>query len=111
MGYEAHGGGTIMFAKQLSSREREKLAQILEDCFEYDIYEDKYRDKKTVADIWDSEKYYGDVVEETLETVSKRFKVEQGEIEYVGEDDSLWRFIYQNGEWKEQNGYVVYREN
>ena len=36
------------------------------------------------------------------------FEIEEGEVDYVGEDSALWRHIFVDGEWKEQNGKVVY---
>ena len=55
------------------------------------------------------EKYHEDDIKEMLRSFAPY--VEIGEIEFVGEDDSLWRFIFKDGKWYEENGLVIYDED
>lgn len=56
--------------------------------------------------IWGDEKYYDDDVRTFLNAIAPYTK--SGEIEYNGEDNTLWRFAFRDGEWYEDNGYVSY---
>ena len=51
-------------------------------------------------------KYYEDEVEAILNAILPH--ISEGEVEYVGDDNTYWRFILKNGEWVEQNGHIVY---
>jgi len=31
-----------------------------------------------------------------------------GKIEFIGEDDAIWRFVWDRGKWQEQSGRIVY---
>lgn len=56
--------------------------------------------------IWGDEKYYDDDVRKFLNAIAPYTK--SGEIEYDGEDNTLWRFAFRGGEWYEDSGYVSY---
>ena len=56
--------------------------------------------------IWGDEKYYDDDVRKFLNAIAPYTK--SGEIEYNGEDNTLWRFAFRGGEWYEDSGYVSY---
>ena len=114
MGYYASGNGAITFKRILTDKEVNAVDDILCEAFECDYCE--IREKSSFS-IWNSEKYHGDSVEYALRNAAKVAEIEDGEIEYVGEDGSLWRFIYVpnddptticRGHWEEQSGRVVY---
>lgn len=54
------------------------------------------------------EKYWDDEVTDFLYRVSEF--ICDGEVDYVGEDHELWRFIFDadTQQWREESGYVVY---
>lgn len=112
MGYYANGKGNVTFKEVLSEEKYNKAKEILSEAFECDGVREfqmtNTTEPATYFDLWNFEKYYGDEVERALRDVAKLGEIADGEIDYVGEDDSLWRFIYRNGSWYEENGSVVY---
>ena len=114
MGYYANGSGSIMFKEVLPEETYKEVEEELRKALEADG-ERKFRmtstsKEQSYIDIWDNEKYYGEEVEMALNNVAKMGDIEKGCIEYVGEDDCLWRFIYRDGEWVEENGHVEYND-
>ena len=114
MGYYANGKGGITFKGTVSEDEFSNIRDLLSEAFECDGEREwkatSASDPITYFDIWENDKYYGDVVEDTLRKVADIADIMEGSIEYIGEDDSLWRFIYRDGEWIEQNGHVEYND-
>lgn len=113
MGYYASGSGNIVYQRALTNEEYDQIETALRDAFEdVDGVENETIIKrgfgKSWFDFWNSDKYYEDEVLEALETAAKVAPIEEGCIEYRGEDGALWRFIYKNGNWIEQGGEVVY---
>ena len=53
-------------------------------------------------------KYYEDSVYEYLEKLNPYTL--SGEIEFRGEDNSLWRFVFKDDEWVEESGSVIYED-
>ena len=117
MGYYASGNGSITFKDKLTREERDAVFQLLSDAFACDWCDLKDGNNvSTSFSIWNSEKYYDDEVRHALDSAAETAEIKDGEIEYVGEDGSLWRFIYRphdlttvgRGRWEEQSGRVVY---
>lgn len=110
MGYYADGDGSVDFRGPLDDRKCKSIDQILGTVFEFD--RQKFSDGSVSYSIWDYEKYYGDDVESCLREVAQLAEIESGEIRYLGEDGSVWRFLYKKpgNVWVEQNGHVVYDE-
>lgn len=106
MGYYADGHGTLEFERPLSTEELGIVEQALtEACFEFDVY-----GSKDAVDVWVSDKYHGEWVEEALDRIKNAAPIKSGEIEFSGEDGCLWMFEYRprNSVWLEKNGYIVY---
>ena len=62
-----------------------------------------------------SQNYNGDDLDEVLEEIAKTAEsigspIKEGEINFVGEDENLWRFIYRDGSWHEENGQTEYED-
>ena len=62
-----------------------------------------------------SQDYNGDDLAKVLEEIAKAAEsigspIKEGKIDFVGEDDSLWRFIYRDGSWHEENGQTEYED-
>lgn len=114
MGYYADGSGAVTFQSVLSDADIEKLRAVLDDgFFEYDVYHNAPCSNYDGVDLWSGDKYHDDEAWKTLNSLVP-FGIRSGEIEYVGEDRSFWRFIWKEspdgGFWKEQSGWVEYEE-
>jgi hypothetical protein len=59
-------------------------------------------------DFGGNDKYHEDDVLEYLYRI-KPYTID-GEIDYFGEDDAMWRFKFIDGKWEYQDGSVVYEE-
>ena len=104
MSYYATADGNIKLKNRLSEKRLEELIDILIEVFEDYDTEDDYQKVFFGGHI----KYDDDIVLETLSNVIDNFEIEEGEVDYIGEDSALWRHIFIDGEWKEQSGKVVY---
>jgi len=98
MGYYADYDGYIKFKKEPG----DDVRNAIENCFA------GYAEDELSYSLDGSDKYYEDFVYETLDKTKQ--DCEKGEIEYRGEDGCLWRFVFINGEWIEENGFVKYTE-
>ena len=59
---------------------------------------------------YDSSYGYGfdDDIQSALNSISEIAEVRSGNMEFVGEDDTHWRFIYKDGKWRKERGEIVY---
>lgn len=111
MGYYADGNGCITFKRKLSENDISRIEEILNEAFEDVSVWERQDTGRYEADISDyGGKYYEDSVINALASLAEEFELKSGEIEYVGEDQSLWRFIWRQktNTWEEQTGHVVY---
>ncbi len=104
MSYYATADGNIRLKNRLPEKQFEELLDVLLEVFEEYDTEDDYQKVFFGGHI----KYDDDIVLETLSNIINNFEIEEGEVDYVGEDSALWRHIFIDGEWKEQSGKVVY---
>jgi len=107
MGYSAQAKGYIDFltTEENWAEVNEDVKTILEEVF-YDVYIS--RAHPLSVEISDDSIYYEDDVKKALVELNKEYKISAGEIEFVGEDNEMWHFIYKNDNWYEENGYVSY---
>lgn len=119
MGYYADYSGFIK-TRFLSEEETKRMCERLEydskrsiedlagEVFDNVYISEENKDGKTsyILDINGFDKYRDDEVINFLANISEF--VEEGEIEYAGEDYSRWRFHFRNGEWYEDSGETVY---
>ena len=96
MGYYATGEGYIKTKDKLP----EEILAEAESIFEQAEY------ANNVLDVAVYDKYHEDDVLTFLENIKKYTAA--GEIFYEGEDSSYWKFVFNDGEWEELNGHVVY---
>ena len=106
MSYYATADGSIRFKNRISEEQFEDLLDVLLEVFEEYDTKDNYQQVFFGGHI----KYDDDIVLELLSNVTDDYEIEEGEVDYIGEDSALWRHIFVDGdgEWKEQNGKVVY---
>lgn len=106
MSYYATGGGTITISAKKENADT--IKKILDEEFNdvdvslcedgsYDFFVSRYN-----RNYWEEDVYAA------LEEAGKYGKILAGEIEWTGEDDSMWRMLYNNGEWTEDSGHVEY---
>lgn len=93
MGYYATGDGYL------------KLKSPLPDDVNYDIFEYHYcTDKDLSVSFYD--KYYENDVYDFCDEIAPY--VEEGAINFVGEDNANWRFVFRNNNWTEESARLVY---
>ena len=108
MGYYAEGNGSMTFAG-LAQDSIESIKELLEDEYTVEDVSPCSTSGETVFCFYSGEKYHDDTVKTILLDVAKHGRLLAGEIEYYGEDRSIWRFIFvPNYGWIEQNGYVEF---
>lgn len=101
MGYYANYSGGIYLTK--CPEEAEHLGKDTFENFEVDA------DGSVVCMSFGGyEKYYEDTVYEFLDLI-KPYTL-RGSIEYKGEDDAMWRFVYKDDGWEEQSGRIMYED-
>ena len=109
MGYYAGYSGEIELRPFTESRRNEIISSISEYFEIYDAY-------LSDESIWvsGSGKYPGDdEVDELLRWLSDTHCIKEGYIEFHGEDESFWKFVYipQVGKWELYYGEIVYSKN
>ncbi len=104
MSWLAQSKGTI---KVTDIDKADKVIDILNSsgCFE-DAGAYEYADIITVVG-------ESDYDEEALKEVYKEITpyIERAVIEFVGEDNSLWKHEFENGQWNEASGHISYEED
>lgn len=116
MGYYANGNGDICFNAVLDEKTYEAVLEVLRTVWECDGEREfkgytstPIQDPYTYIDVWTDDKYYDDEVINALNTIKEMAPVgEYSSIKYRGEDEALWRFVFKDGEWIEQEGRIVY---
>ena len=98
MGYYARYSGYVIFKEKPSE---ELFSQI--DCYFEDVY---FNENELRLDVSGNDKYYSENIEEILNNLEPITK--SGEINYMGEDDCVWRFIFKDNEWRDENGTILY---
>ena len=120
MSFYAAANGSIQFNSCLDEKTIKAIEKELEKCrFDYyEIFNEKPENGEngnaevSVCYISTDCNYLGDdEVKEILDLISCIAQIEQGEIEYFGEDSSHWRFIFKSGSWEMQYGTVKYEES
>ncbi len=109
MGYCASGSGSANLKKGVDIEKLEADLLRKGNNLDFDFFASIDGEEWFIS-FWGSEKYHEDEVLNFLEALSP--SVENGVIEYLGEDGCAWRFIQdQTGSWREENGRVVYADD
>ena len=67
---------------------------------------------RTVIEAYGNERYSTSATEKLLELLTEIAPIQEGsEIDFCGEDQTYWRFIFKDGRWKEQCGEIVYSDS
>ena len=105
MGYYASGNGHIGFERELTDAEESALCNILES-----EYFDIWSLDKTGVDFGNYDTYDSERIEGILRSLKDSFPILEGELEFDGEDCTHWRFLWRDGDWREQTGRVVFED-
>ena len=74
-------------------------------------YDCDISDYTTTIEAWGNEPYSTETTEKLLELLTEIAPIKDGaEFDFCGEDRTYWRFIFENGQWKEQSGKIVYHD-
>ena len=66
---------------------------------------------RTVIEAYGNERYSTSATEKLLELLIEIAPIQEGsEIDFCGEDRTYWRFVFENGRWKEQDGEIIYHD-
>ena len=104
MGYYASGSGYIYLRPGNHAIEFERLLK--DDWFEFETTERTENGERLVCiDLWRDGNYHSDV--DTLLEKIEPYVVE-GCLEYHGEDGHIWRFIFQDGHFVEEDAEFYY---
>ena len=122
MGYYAEFKGSITLNPITATEEQDLISKYNEmyheeassfiDICGWGGERDVYVISKTDAtvqyglDLYGDEKYYEEEVRAFLNLFLPC--IESGEIDFIGEDDSIWRMIFRDGHWDEESGAIVY---
>lgn len=111
MSYYANGELRVVFLKADKT-----IAEKVENAFlhinqRYD-YDYELTENTTIIEAWGNELYSTSATEKLLELLTEIAPIQEGsEIDFCGEDQTYWRYIFENGQWKEQNGKIVYSDS
>lgn len=115
MGYCANGSGYITFKRRLTDDEMISVENILQKacfCFDFSYSLGGSADsiEESCVDVWYDTKYRSEEIESAVREIATATPVKEGCIEFVGDDYTHWRFLYDPGDndWVNQTGYVVY---
>lgn len=110
MGYYARGSGSIRFS-HLTDKEIEDVEVAVGEIFEdYDAQGANDTENGWIIDFWMDDKYHSEPLETMLANFARRYDIEDGSIQFMGEDDCIWRFLYvkEKNCFIEQEGRIVY---
>lgn len=101
MGYCADGSGSATLKRDADIAELKDKLDALDVWLNWSIYKDS-------VDFYDSDNYHEDETIEFLDTLAPY--VADGEVNYTGEDGSIWRFRFDpdEQEWVEESAAIDY---
>ena len=105
MGYYADGNGVLKFDRLTKEKSERLESLLLDNGFDSTVFDEE---NTTVVFVSCYENYHNDLVEDVLDEVSRNYPLKEGNIGFIGEDGSLWRFLWTGEVWQEQDGVVVY---
>ena len=110
MSYYANGDLKIVYLTADKSITEKIENAFLHVNMRYD-YECDISDTCTTVEAWGNELYSTEVIKKLLDLLTEIAPIQEGsEIDFCGEDQTYWRYIFENGQWKEQNGEIVYSD-
>ena len=121
MSYQARGEGYILFSNKVEQKTFWGFLTGLTAHFEQLSGETSIREAGhpnygcACIDVncGPDQNYHGDDLAAVLKEIAKTAEsigspIKEGEIDFVGEDDNIWRLVYRDGCWHEENGRTEY---
>lgn len=111
MGYYARGSGSVSFSRALSDEEIDGAMCVIGAVFDdYDTFGNDDEETGLGISFWMDCKYYQDDLEKMLDMLVRDYPVSEGEVDFIGEDDAIWRYVYvaKENAFVEQVGRIVY---
>lgn len=108
MGYYAYGGGFIEFEKKLDENVLDKICEVASEVFMVGFSGGNKNNCTEIELSHDYDKYYSDEVEDVLNTIAGLASIREASIEFTGEDDCSWKYIYDEDQWFDVPGHIVY---
>ena len=111
MSYYANGDLKIVYL----STDKDIIGKV-ENAFlyinqRYDM-DSEVSEDRTVIEAYGNERYSTSATEKLLDLLTGIAPIQEGsEIDFCGEDQTYWRFIFKDGRWKEQCGEIVYSDS
>lgn len=117
MSYKATGSGEallkagvdlIAFTKMLEEKNKKLYDSF--DLMEYDIWQDT-NNNVTIISFWHTDRHWN--AENTISFLNMLNPyITEGSIEYEGEEDDYWRYVFVSEEegWKEEAGTIYYND-
>lgn len=109
MSYYATYEGTVIFNEKFDFKNNSsKIEEAFKKAFDetFDIEENE--EGEMFSFLAGGKNYREDLLCDCYEILTPFVK--SVEIEFVGEDNSLWKHSFENGKWCEYNGSVVYSD-
>lgn len=110
MSYYANGSGTIAFKP---GTDEDSINEIFDRYYDYrfdgsEVWFDKSVDR-LVLDLTHHENYHEEDINDLLRRLTPF--VEGGELNFIGEDNSMWRFHFDGEGFEEENGDVIFESD
>ena len=110
MSYYANADGTINLKRELTDSEIYDVKEILDyyDCF--------VADKQQITLCRSENNYNEDYAKNNLIALADYLNergnsIDSASIDWNGEDDAIWRFVFEDNKWAEQNGYIEWGDS
>ncbi len=109
MSVYAKAHGTIIFKTALTKEARAKINDVLLEGYQ-EIW-DRVDDPAEVRFYDEYFKPFSTTIAlKTLNKIPEMREIKKGDVEYIGEENVLWRFIYREGKWHLEDGHVEYHK-
>ena len=107
MGYHVYGSGDATIKENVNRNElKELLNKVVNEHWDTEYV---LNDDDTTIYFWENNCCWHE--EDTMEFFNKLTPyITEGCAEYKGEEDCNWRYVFQNGEWIEQDGTTYYSD-
>ena len=109
MSYYANADGAINLKRELTDSEIDDVREILD-------YYDSFIKGEQITLYRSQKNYNEDYAKNNLITLvdylnERENSIDSASIEWNGEDGAIWRFVFEDNEWAEQNGYIEWGDS
>ena len=110
MGYHAHGDAVIVY-QTADEAVFDKAKDLFDEYLASYDFDCEVGDYEITVYAWGFGKYSKYFTAKLLDKLKSIAPIVDGsEYDFRGDDDELWRFVFENGDWKYQIGDIVYHD-